>query len=79
MNEQNLKNHTRFVPAFHFFVLPILAINLGSAIYRVIHLGFSFASVFGVLLVVALLLLAFYGRLFALAVQDRLIRLEERL
>ena len=79
MNVQNLKNHTKFVPAFHFFVLPILAINLGSAIYRVIRMGFSFASVFGVLLAVALLLLALYARLFALHVQDRLIRAEERL
>jgi len=79
VNVQNLKNHTKFVPAFHFFVLPILAINLGSAIYRVIRMGFSFASVFGVLLAVALLLLALYARLFALHVQDRLIRAEERL
>ena len=79
MNEQNLKNHTKFVPPFHFFVLPILVINLGSSIYRVIHVGFSFASIFGVLLAVALLLLALHARLFALRVQDRLIKLEERL
>jgi len=79
MNEQNLKNHTKFVPAFHFFVLPILVINLGSSIYRIIRVGFSFASVFGVLLAVALLLLALFARLFALKVQDRVIRLEERL
>lgn len=79
MNEQNLKNHSKFVPTFHFFVLPILVINLGSSIYRVIHAGFSFASVFGVLLALALLLMALHARLFALSVQDRVIRLEERL
>ena len=79
MSEQNLKNHVKFVPTFHFFILPILVINLGSSIYHVIHTGFSFASVFGVLLAVALLLLALHARLFALSVQDRVIRLEERL
>ena len=79
MNEQNLKNHTKFVPTFHFFVLPILVINLVSSIYRAIHMGLSFASVFGVLVAAALLVLAFHARLFALAVQDRVIRLEEHL
>jgi len=42
-------------------------------------MGLSFASVFGVLVAAALLVLAFHARLFALAVQDRVIRLEEHL
>jgi hypothetical protein len=41
-------------------------------------LGFSFAGVFGVLLAASLVVLVFEARLFALAVQDRVIRLEER-
>jgi Family of unknown function (DUF6526) len=79
MSEQNFKNHTRFVPLYHFFALPILIINFGVQIYLLIHLGFGFLQVFSVLLAAALFFGILYARLFALSVQDRLIRLEERL
>jgi hypothetical protein len=76
---QNLKNHTRFVPLFHLFVLPVLLINIGGTIRHLAKAGISFNSVFGVLMALALFVLAFYARVFALAVQDRVIRLEMRL
>jgi hypothetical protein len=79
MTEQNLGNHAKFVPPFHFFAVPVLVINFGWSLYRLKSLGFSFAGVFGVLLATALVILVFSARLFALAVQDRVIRLEERL
>jgi hypothetical protein len=79
MADQNFKNHTRFVPAFHFFVLPVLVINLGTQLYWWIKLGFIPLHFFTVLLAVALLLGILYGRLFALSVQNRLIRLEEQI
>jgi len=79
MADQNFKNHTRFVPAFHFFVLPVLVINIGTQLYWWIKLGFIPLHFFTVLLSVALLLGIVYGRLFALSVQDRLIRLEEQI
>ncbi|HET7259996.1 MAG TPA: DUF6526 family protein [Candidatus Acidoferrum sp.] len=79
MSEQNLKNHVRFVPLYHFFVLPILIINFGVQVYLLIHLGLGFLQVFSVLLAAALFFGILYARLFALSVQDRLIRLEERL
>jgi hypothetical protein len=75
---QNFENHTKIVPAFHYFVLPVLAINLGRSIYRVAH-HFSGDTVISVLLAAALLLLALYARMFALTVQDRVIRLEMQL
>jgi len=77
--KQNLQNHVRIVPAYHMFVFPVLFVNIGWAIYRVVKFPISFATVFGVFLSVALLLLALYARLFALSVQDRIIRLEMRL
>ena len=77
--QQNLQNHVRIVPAYHMFVFPVLFINIGWSIYRLAKFPISFPTVFGVLLAVALLLLALYARLFALAVQDRVIRLEMRL
>jgi hypothetical protein len=79
MNEQNFKNHGKIVPAFHFFAVPVLVINFVWSLFRLRTLEFSFAGILGVLLAAALVVLVFEARLFALAVQDRVIRLEERL
>ena len=90
MIAQNFSNHTKIVPAFHFFVVPVLALNLVRAVYWPIaflarggHIALSPSAVVGIVLnilvAVALLLLAFLARLFALGVQDRVIRLEERM
>jgi hypothetical protein len=75
---QNFKNHVKFVPVFHFFVLPVLLFNVGWAIYRIVRAP-SAGSVEILVVALALLLAALYGRMFALAVQDRLIRLEMQL
>src|SRR5712692_9245304 len=79
MTEQNFANHTKFVPSFHFFALPIIVINFEWSLYRLRQLGISFEGIFGVVLAAAFVVLVFRARLFALAVQDRVIRLEERL
>ena len=79
MTKQNSRNHVRFVPLYHFFTLPVLIINFVWSLFRLKTLGFSFAGIFGVILALALFLGILFGRLFALAVQDRLIRMEERL
>jgi uncharacterized membrane protein YciS (DUF1049 family) len=79
MKQQDFSNHTRVVPAFHMVALPILLLNLIDQIYRIVHLGLSFDTVVAVLLAVALIIVALYARLFALTVQDRVIRLEMRL
>jgi hypothetical protein len=75
---QNFENHTRFVPAFHFFIVPVLMINF---IWSLVQLrnGIGFASVMGVLVAAALVALAFAARIFALTAQDRVIRLEMHL
>lgn len=75
---QNFENHAKWVPAFHFFVLPVFLFNVFWSIYRLIQ-SFSIESAISLVLALALFLLAFYSRTFALAVQDRLIRLEMRL
>jgi hypothetical protein len=79
VSEQNLKSHVRFVPLYHFFALPMLIIHFGWSIYRWIAAGFSIGGLEWVLTSAALLFGVLYGRLFALSVQDRVIRLEERL
>jgi hypothetical protein len=79
MDEQNLGNHGKYVPVFHFFAVPVFVANFIWSLFRLRQLGLSFAGIFGVILAAALLVLVFEARLFALAVQDRVIRLEERL
>lgn len=76
---QNLQNHVRLVPAFHMFVLPVFLANLIRAIVSLVRNGFSFGTVFGILMALALITLALYARVFALTVQDRVIRLEMRM
>jgi len=79
MAEQNFSNHTKLVPPFHFFVLPVLALNLIWSLYHLWKLHFSFEGFVGLLLALALALGFLFARVFALSVQDRVIRLEERL
>jgi uncharacterized protein DUF6526 len=79
VSDQNFKNHGRFVPLYHFFALPMLIINFGWSIYRWKAAAFSIGGFESVLTAAAIFFGVLYGRLFALRVQDRLIRLEERL
>jgi hypothetical protein len=75
---QNYDNHVRLVPGYHYVALGIFAINLIWSLYRVVR-TFSVESAISLLLAVAFVLLFFYARIFALKVQDRVIRLEMRL
>jgi uncharacterized protein DUF6526 len=79
MEEQNFKNHTKLVPAFVFFVLPALGLNFVWSLLHWRKVDFSFGGLVAVLTAAALLVLATLARTFALRVQDRVIRLEERL
>ena len=78
---QNYKNHTRFEPMFHFFVAPVLLINLIVAIVVLIRRWPHHIWIHAWLLVmaIALFLLAGIARSYAVRVQDRVIRLEENL
>jgi hypothetical protein len=75
---QTYKKHARLLPPFHFFVIPVLLVNV---INEIRHLWsdptphFAFQVVFAA----ALLMAASLSRTQALTVQDRLIRLEMRL
>jgi len=79
MSEQNFANHAKTVPAFHFFVLPVLLLNLGWSVHRWKVSSWSVDGAVWVLTSVAILIGFLCARMFALSVQDRVIRLEERL
>ena len=82
---QTFASHRRFDPPFHFFLVPVFAVGLLlSLIHFFYHLRDSdgrdnFHSFLLIVLAVALLILVFKTRIYALKVQDRVIRLEERL
>jgi len=76
---QNFQNHARLVPAFHFFVLPVLIINFINSIVHLFRFGVSYVNIWGVILAFTLFLFAGLARTFALQVQDRVIRLEMQL
>jgi len=75
---QTFEHHAKIVTGYHRVLLPIFAINLIWCVYRVFR-AFSAESVISLLLAAAFILLSFYARIFALTVQDRVIRLEMKL
>lgn len=75
---QNFKNHAKFVPPFHFVAVPLLLVALIYFAWRAVQAP-SVDTVIPALFALAVLMVAFLSRLFALGVQDRIIRLEERL
>jgi Family of unknown function (DUF6526) len=77
MAEQSFASHTKWVPPFHFFVLPVLLINLGFQISWCIK-RFTVGSVVSLLFGLAVTLGILLCRMMVLKVQDRVIRLEER-
>ncbi len=75
---QNLSNHTRYDPVFHFFILPVFSLLLLASI---VHLFMrpDLHSVVLVVVAIAMSAVIFKVRLYPIKVQDRIIRLEERL
>jgi hypothetical protein len=75
---QTFENHTRLLAPFHYVALPLLALNVIYTFYQTAA-HFTWANLFGAALAIALALLCVLARVMALTVQDRVIRLEERL
>jgi hypothetical protein len=75
---QNYSNYTRWDPPFHFFIMPVFVVTVIVAVVHAIRWP-GFHTAWAVVLSVAALLLVFKTRMYALKVQDRLIRLEEHL
>ena len=76
-NPQNFANHTRWHPPFHFFILPVMLVNVIWSIVVFVRAP-DRTSGWWIVVSLALLLLTFFVRTNSLKVQDRLIRLEEK-
>lgn len=75
---QSYANHVRHDPWFHFIIVPIFVFALiWSVVHLILHPRIESAE--WVLISIGALVLVFKARLYALKVQTRIIRLEERL
>lgn len=75
---QTYATHRKFVPLFHYVAAPILLGNVLVHAYDVVRFP-GLGTAWQLLVAIAILIGLFFARLFALAAQDRVIRLEERL
>jgi hypothetical protein len=78
---QTLKNHTRWDPPFHFFILPMLLLNLILSIYVTIHdwPRYEHTHLWWIAMSVVFFMMAGTSRSQTLRAQDRIICAEERL
>jgi hypothetical protein len=81
MSEQNLKNHGRYVPLWHFITPTVMTAVLIVSIINLLDSAKENIYSASLLVAVSLILWIFwwYGRVFALRAQDRAIRSEENL
>lgn len=75
---QNLANHARIVPLYHFVLGGIVGVNLFFTGWMLVS-GPTPGRAMAFALAIGLLIVFWYARAFALAAQDRVIRLEMRL
>ena len=75
---QTYATHRRFDPLQHFILIPIFLITFGVTVRHLFKYP-SLHAAWVAVLALAILLLALQMRMYALRVQDRLIRLEETL
>jgi uncharacterized protein DUF6526 len=77
-SQQSFENHAKLVPGYHYVITALVFFFLIMSVIRLIQ-GPSLETFERVLWPIALFMVAFYARVFPLGVQDRLIRLEERM
>jgi hypothetical protein len=76
-NAQSFATHRRYYWPYHFVAIPILALNLIVRIVFVVR-WWSWANLWEVFVAIGLIALVASTRVFALTLQNRLIRAEER-
>lgn len=79
MQEQNFKNHSRFVPLYHYIAGMLIILGFGGSIVNLLHADAHthYSAALLVVVFFVLILMFWYARAFALKAQDRAIRAEE--
>lgn len=75
---QTYANHAKNDPPFHFFALPLSFLNFLYAVYLLVT-GPSVMTAWTLVMAAVLVVTIFLVRVYPLKVQDRLIRMEERM
>jgi hypothetical protein len=75
---QTFANHGRMHPPFHLFLAPVFIINIIVSVVWLVRAP-GFLTVWNVVMALALIMLLVLVRTYPMKVQDRVIRLEERL
>ena len=78
---QTYKNHTRFDPPWHFFIAPLLLINIIFAIWALFRHwpNHPHLLIWGIVMSIVIFMAVGKARSHSLKAQDRIIRLEEKL
>lgn len=76
---QTYANHSRLDPVYHFFIFPVSAVTVLLSGWSLVQYGVSLLAVWSVVATIAACLAVLVMRTYAMKVQDRVIRLEERL
>jgi hypothetical protein len=83
MKTQTFANHTRLVAGYHGVLFVLLLASLGGSVVNLVKSWCDHTRVYSASLILALtiavFLVAFFARIFALKAQDRAIRAEENL
>ncbi len=75
---QNFENHAKMVPAYHGVATPMLLVPTLWFAYRTVT-DFSVDALMLMVFAFGVVVTALFARIFPLGVQDRVIRLEERM
>ncbi len=78
MAEQSYANHVRYHPLYHFFISPVVWINVLVALWITIR-HFAILTLWNLVMAIAIASMALVLRIYAVKNQNRIIRLEERL
>jgi hypothetical protein len=81
MKEQNVKNHVRFHPPYHYVSISLVLAGLIGSIVNVFRSNPEglYSALLILLLYVIVVFLLYFTRIYALRAQDRAIRAEEAL
>jgi hypothetical protein len=79
MTNQNFKNHTRYIPIWHYFTSTAIFAAIGGSIVNLVHADAQthYSAALLVLLSLIVAIIYWYARVFVLRAQDRAIRAEE--
>jgi len=76
---QNFENHAKMVTGYHYWATALLVLPTLYYLFLFVRDFYSAERLANAMFAIGVIIAAFYARVFPLGVQDRVIRLEERM